>query len=135
MPYSLRWVSGLFACAFAVAIISLTVQFIQTRREATLMAEPLARGNVKLGKAAIQRYQCGSCHSIPGVHDATGDTGPSLSQIALRKTLAGHFKNTPEALEAWIRFPTEMDPAAGMPDQGVTEKDARDIASYLYTKR
>ena len=135
MPYSLRWVLGLFACAFAVAVISLVVQFMQTRREATLMAEPLAHGNVKLGKADIERYQCGACHSIPGVHDATGDAGPSLSQIALRQTIAGHFSNTPEALTAWIQHPKEMDPAGGMPDQGVTEKESRDMAAYLYTKR
>ena len=135
MPYSLRWVAGLFACAFLVAVVSLTVQWMQTRREATLMAEPLAHGNVQLGKAALRRYQCGSCHTIPGLNDATGDAGPALNGVALRKTIAGHFDNSPETLEAWIRFPKEMDPAGGMPDQGVTAKDSRDIAAYLYTKR
>ena len=135
MPYSLRWIGMLFACAFLVASGALVAQFLLTKREARLMAEPLAGGNVELGRNAMARYQCGACHVIPGVRDAVGVAGPSLSQIAIRQTLAGRLPNTPETLEAWLRHPKEIDPTGGMPDMGVTEKESRDMAAFLYTRR
>ena len=35
----------------------------------------------------------------------------------------------------WIRQPHSVDPQTAMPETGVTEKDGRDIAAYLYTLR
>ena len=64
-----------------------------------------------------------------------GNAGPSLSQIAIRQTIAGRLSNTPENLESWLRQPHEIDPDGGMPDLGVNEKDSRDMAAFLYTRR
>jgi hypothetical protein len=33
----------------------------------------------------------------------------------------------------WLRDPQEVNPRSAMPDLGVSERDARDIAAYLYT--
>jgi hypothetical protein len=33
----------------------------------------------------------------------------------------------------WLRNPQTYDPDGAMPDLGVTERDARDIAAYLAT--
>jgi cytochrome c1 len=41
--------------------------------------------------------------------------------------------NTPADMERWLRNPPAVDPRTAMPDMGVTEQDARDIAAYLYT--
>jgi cytochrome c1 len=35
----------------------------------------------------------------------------------------------------WIQHPREIERGTAMPEMGVTESDARDIAAYLYTLR
>jgi hypothetical protein len=35
----------------------------------------------------------------------------------------------------WLRTPQEVNPRTAMPDLGVSERDARDMAAYLYTLR
>ena len=35
----------------------------------------------------------------------------------------------------WIQHPQSIDPKNAMPDLGVTDQDARDIAAFLYTLR
>jgi cytochrome c1 len=42
-------------------------------------------------------------------------------------------ENKPENLIAWIQDPQRADSATAMPKTGVTERQARDIAAYLYT--
>jgi cytochrome c len=34
----------------------------------------------------------------------------------------------------WIRHPQQLVPGSGMPDQGVTGREARDLAAYLYAQ-
>jgi len=43
--------------------------------------------------------------------------------------------NTPANLFRWIRTPQQVEAGTAMPNLGVTEEQARDIASYLYTLR
>lgn len=90
-------------------------------------------GDPALGKIAIQRYGCGSCHIIPGIPGANGHVGPPLWGIANRVYLGGVLPNTAEAMQRWIRAPQAVDPRTAMPDTGVSEADARDITAYLYT--
>jgi cytochrome c1 len=47
--------------------------------------------------------------------------------------LAGVLTNTPEHMIEWLRNPQWISPLSAMPDLGVTERDARDIAAYLST--
>ena len=70
---------------------------------------------------------------IPGVPAAEGRVGPPLTDLADRTFIAGRLRNEPSALVRWIREPREVDPNTAMPDLGVTDRDARDIAAYLYT--
>jgi len=87
------------------------------------------------GRAAIRRYGCGSCHSIPGITGAGGLVGPPLGQIASRVYIAGVLPNEPENMIRWIQNPPAVDEKTAMPNMGVTARDARDIAAYLYTLR
>jgi len=87
------------------------------------------------GRAAIERYGCGTCHTIPGVDNASALVGPPLTGIADRMILAGELPNTPENMIRWIREPQNVETNTLMPNLGVTERDARDIAAYLYTLR
>jgi cytochrome c len=43
--------------------------------------------------------------------------------------------NTPENMFRWLQNPPAVDPLTAMPNLGVTEADARDMAGYLYTLR
>ena len=90
-------------------------------------------GEAERGRALVARYGCGSCHVIPGVPGAHGTVGPPLTSFAQRAYIAGTLRNEPGSLVRWIRFPQSVEPGTVMPDLGVTEPDARDIAAYLYT--
>ena len=104
-------------------------------RSADITARQLTGGEPDKGKLAIVNYGCDTCHTIPGVLTATATVGPPLSQIALRSYLGGRIDNTPENMIKWIREPQSVDPETAMPETGVTERDGRDIAAYLYTLR
>jgi cytochrome c len=90
-------------------------------------------GNPDRGVQALQEYGCVSCHTIPGVPRGDSLVGPPLNHWAERRYIAGRMANTPENLIMWIRVPQSVDPGNAMPDMGVTEQDARDMAAYLYT--
>ncbi len=87
------------------------------------------------GVDAIARYGCGSCHAIPGIERAVGRVGPPLTFFARRVFIAGQVPNTPDYLVRWIVMPQSIEPGTAMPNLGVTDGDARDIAAYLYTLR
>lgn len=80
---------------------------------------------------AIERYGCGSCHSIPGVRGADGTVGPSLAKFSERGVIAGALPFNVDNLVRWIMDPQDLDPGVAMPDLDVDEQDARDIAEYL----
>lgn len=90
-------------------------------------------GTVARGKALLAQYQCGSCHSIPGVEAARGALGPPLAAYGLRSYVAGRWPNEPAVLVRWIRAPHELAPGTLMPDMGVSDEDARHMAAYLYS--
>jgi len=92
-------------------------------------------GDATLGKQAMTKYGCGSCHIIPGIEGAVGRVGNPLLGFGDRSDIAGVAGNTPDNLIKWIQRPQDLNPASKMPYLGVTEKDARDIAAYLYTLR
>ena len=90
-------------------------------------------GHPARGEQVIARYECGKCHMIPGIDGANGVVGPPLNFMARRSTLAGNFPNDPHHLVEWVRTPQEMKPGTAMPDLGLSEQQARDVAAYLYT--
>ena len=92
-------------------------------------------GDVQRGRVAIRQYACPTCHLIPGITGANATVGPPLKGIAGRSYLGGVLRNTPDQMVAWLRNPQRFAPLSAMPDLGVTEADARDIAAYLYTLR
>jgi len=92
-------------------------------------------GDPARGAAAVRRYGCDTCHTIPGVQTAQANVGPPLTAIAVRTYLAGELPNNPANMQEWIRHPRAVEPRTAMPDTGVTEADGRDIAAYLYTLR
>ena len=98
-------------------------------------AAPLRAGDVERGKLALGQYACHACHTIPGITSALPNVGPPLQGLASRSLIAGKLVNTPDNLVLWIRDPKAVKPLTAMPDMGVSELDARDMAAYLATLR
>lgn len=92
-------------------------------------------GDAHRGAALINQYRCGACHYIPGIHDARGMVGPPLMFFGQRTFIAGEVPNSPQNLVQWIRSPKSIEPGTAMPDLGLSEQEARDVAAYLYTLR
>jgi cytochrome c len=119
------WVRGL-ACCFAFTAVS------------AIAADPVwivPGGSAERGSQRIAQFGCPSCHTIPGVRNASGNVGPPLNRFGTRTYIAGMLRNTPANLVRWIREPQRVIPGNAMPNMGVSEADARDIAAYLYTLR
>ena len=79
--------------------------------------------------------------TMPSVHQrgrraAYGycDTG-QLTAFGRRVYIAGEVPNTSENLVQWLEVPQSIEPGTAMPNLGVTEGEAREIAAYLYTLR
>ena len=98
-------------------------------------AMALTGGEPRRGRTLARSYGCGSCHRIPGVAGATGTVGPPLESVAVRSYLAGRLPNTPANLIRWVQHPHAIDPHTAMPELGMTDADARDVAAYLETLR
>jgi cytochrome c1 len=90
-------------------------------------------GNPEHGRQLIQSYGCGACHMVPGIRGARGLVGPPLFYLGQRTMIAGQLPNSPGNLARWIQHPRTVEPKTAMPDLGLTEDQAYDIAAYLYT--
>jgi mono/diheme cytochrome c family protein len=113
------------ACGAALATVG----------NATAKVMPVRLGDADRGKQALHQYACSACHTIPGVTSSSPHVGPPLAGIGGRSLIAGKLANTPDNMVRWLRHTREVDPLTAMPELGVTEKDARDIAAYLATLR
>jgi cytochrome c2 len=89
-------------------------------------------GHASNGPKLINAYGCGACHAISGVDGADGEVGPPLRHFAERLYIAGQLPNTPDNLVRWLMHPQRIEPGTVMPDLGVGQPQARDIAAYLY---
>ncbi|MBX6322688.1 MAG: c-type cytochrome [Rhodospirillaceae bacterium] len=87
------------------------------------------------GRTALRQYACIACHTAPGVSGPVTTAGPPLAGIGSRRYIAGILPNTPDNMVRWIMRPQVILPHNAMPDMGVAEPDARDIAAYLATLR
>lgn len=92
-------------------------------------------GDPAAGAQAIEAYGCGACHTVPGVRRADSLVGPPLTGWGHRTFIAGTLANDFENLVRWIQDPDSVEPGTAMPDVGVTDADARDIAAYLLSLR
>jgi len=117
--------------AIAIAIIALSA----CSDKSTQSNPAFANANPQRGKVALVKYGCVACHTIPGVPGPNALTAPPLIGISQRSYLAGMLENTPQNLRRWIQHPRQINPHTAMPEQGVTDRDASDIAAYLYSTR
>ena len=93
----------------------------------------VSQGDPQRGRAALAEFECGVCHVIPGVTGARGTVGPPLGSMRRNVYIAGKFPNTPDTLVRFIVDAPALAPETAMPNVGVAEQQARDMAAYLYS--
>ncbi|MGR3511990.1 MAG: c-type cytochrome [Paracoccaceae bacterium] len=91
------------------------------------------QGNATRGADLMIDYGCGACHVIPGVVGARGTVGPHLGGFGDQAYIGGVLPNRPDGLVQWLIDPPRHASETAMPDLGVSENHARDMAAYLYT--
>lgn len=115
-----------------LAILALLAALAPTAQAGTWV---VTGGDTQRGKALVQEMGCARCHTIPGIPHAYGNVGPPLTRFADRTFVAGMLRNEPDNLLRWLRQPQSVVPGNAMPDMGLSDQQARDIAAYLYTLR
>ncbi|MGW8135903.1 c-type cytochrome [Sphingomonas zeae] len=133
VPPTLAWLAMLIGLAVLAAFIGGVTLYVEARVRSRTQAQAITGGHVDAGRTAITRRGCGSCHDIPGITGASGMVGPPLSKIATRRHIAGGLPNDPETMIRWLMHPRQMRPGTAMPEQGLSEAEARSISAYLYT--
>jgi cytochrome c2 len=96
--------------------------------------EPLTGGNPRTGQQLVARYGCAACHEIKGIAHADSKVGPSLTRIRDSGYVGGVLPNSADNLIKWIMHPRTYSPKTAMPELGVSEAEARDMAAYLYSQ-
>lgn len=92
---------------------------------------PIHAPDRERGKLALTQFACQSCHNVPGVTGPLTYVGPNLDGLADRSFIAGKLPTSEDNLVKWIRTPQQVKPGTAMPQLGVPERDARDMAAYL----
>jgi len=96
--------------------------------------EPTDPG-VKAGHDWFMSHACSNCHAIQGT-PANGHTGPDLTHVASRATIAaGTLPMSRGNLMGWIANPQGVKPGAHMPAVGMSPDELHAVASYLETLR
>jgi cytochrome c1 len=92
-------------------------------------------GNAERGRTALYQHACNACHVIPGVVGSQVYVGPPLEAMGNRQFIAGKLLNNHDNMVRWLVHTQQVKPGTAMPQLGVSEQDAGDIAAYLATLR
>jgi cytochrome c2 len=115
-----------------VALVLVVAVVAWYARSASAHVPEMPGASAARGGRLIESYGCGSCHTIAGIAGADAHVGPPLRDLVRRRVIAGRLANTPQNLTRWIAHPQQVDPGNVMPDLGLSEQQAADIALYLY---
>ncbi|HEV2854985.1 MAG TPA: cytochrome c oxidase subunit II [Thermoanaerobaculia bacterium] len=83
------------------------------------------------GRQLVQSLPCALCHNVQG-SQASGKTGPDLTHLASRRTIAaGTLPNTRGNLAGWILDPQTVKPGNHMPANTMASDDLQALLDYL----
>lgn len=122
----LRWLASTLALVLIVTGCGLLTSSQDARVEET-------GGNIARGEDLVRMHGCLACHSAPGMGSVDNGYGPDLDGFAERRLIGGSAENEPETLIRFLMSPQSVLPGSGMPTIGLSEEEARDIATWLYT--
>jgi cytochrome c oxidase subunit 2 len=87
------------------------------------------------GQSVFLARQCAACHTIRGT-PASGSTGPDLTHVGSRRTIAaGLLETTRGSLAAWIADPQTLKPGNNMPIVPLTADELRQLSAYMESLR
>jgi cytochrome c oxidase subunit 2 len=105
------------------------------------------QGDAARGAQLVSTGSCIGCHTIKGIPHMVAKTGPDLTHVGSRLTIAGGlFPNDTRHLAAWIKNSRAMKPGVTMPTMGrgqydpvakmtlsvgLTDQQIADIVAYL----
>lgn len=116
--------------ALMVTVLMITSCTLPGQRDDPRVDE--AGGSIERGRDLMRTNGCVACHSVSGVPSVANGYGPDLDGFGGQRLIAGSLDNTPENLVAFLMNPGEVVEGTNMPNVGLTEEEARDIASWLY---
>ena len=97
-------------------------------------AEALTGGDAGRAPTIFRRYGCSGCHTIPSIPGADGQVGAPLTDYSKRTYIAGVLENRSDNLVAWLVSPRRFSPKTAMPETGISDQEAKDLAAYLYAQ-
>ena len=101
-------------------------------RQRQSAAEPDA-ALLREGRDVFMLSGCAICHTVRGT-EALGRTGPDLTHVASRRTLAAlAIPNTRGHLGGWLVNPQAIKPGTRMPPTNLGSEDLHALLSYLET--
>jgi cytochrome c oxidase subunit 2 len=87
------------------------------------------------GRELVEQGACRLCHNVSGTR-ALGGTGPDLSHLASRRTLAAGAAPLDRAsLRSWLRDPQQLKPGTKMPAVSLSDADREAMLDYLESLR
>lgn len=89
-------------------------------------------GDAGNGQRLLAAKGCAACHQIGGIAPPKAVVGPSLDGVAANSYIAGILPNTRSNMVRWITHPQSVHPGSAMPELGISEQEAEDMAAYLY---
>jgi cytochrome c2 len=128
-----RWpVLGTVALVSALTAVAFVTW--KAQHQSRNVAIAMAGGDPARAPDIIRRFGCAGCHTIPGIPGGDGKVGGPLADIKGRVYVGGVVPNTTDNLIAWIVSPQTFSPRSAMPATGISEADARDVVTYLYSQ-
>jgi cytochrome c oxidase subunit II len=98
-------------------------------------AAPPTEASARRGQEVFLSGSCMLCHTVAGT-TAGGRTGPDLTHLAGRRTLAaGTLANTRGNLGGWVVDPHSIKPGVLMPANPLSPRDLNALLDYLETLR
>ena len=108
-------------------------QWESYRNQRRDVAQVMTDGDASQAPQWIRRYGCSGCHTISGIPGADGKVGAPLQNMRERVYIAGIVPNTADNLVQWIVNPQSFSSQTAMPATGISEREARDVAAFLYS--
>ncbi|GAB3333048.1 c-type cytochrome [Bordetella tumulicola] len=90
------------------------------------------RADPDRGRRLMMEKGCVACHVVPRVRAPIARVGPSLNNMGRQAYVNGLLANTPANLIRWLMDPPAVNPRTAMPNVGLTQTEAEDIAAFLY---
>jgi cytochrome c oxidase subunit II len=116
--------------AMNVSVVD-AAQFDRWREQQLAAAAEPATPQQQRGREVFMSNACVACHQIVGT-PAYGQTGPNLTHLASRRTLAaGALGYSGPALRVWLSDPQRVKPGNHMPRVDLSEADLDALVAYL----